>query len=270
MSNLSIHSLSLLCFLFPLLPGGIWNWGSPSMFKNSCSRWILFFSFFLPTSFSLSPSSFCRHPIRSISPLDTSAIPSLPPSISLFALSFIEHRTTCVEMNSPIDYALFSFHSNRIRTTTQVIWTDQPYWKSIIRSHSTLLPSRDNSAMLKTTSLTKTLFNHQTHSQPINLYTPSNTSSSGSVCETDPSSTSSSYKNQLITNGTSHHDETNVSQQEGSTLVLISMIEKLKRELSTVKQAKCQLESLYKVSRSRGCFFLAFRLFAVFVVRLST
>lgn len=178
----------------------------------------------------------------------------------LFSLSRFHRTKNNMCRNEFADRLCSVFFSfDRVRTTTQVIWTDQPHWKSIIRSHSTRFPSRDNSAMLKTTSLTKTLFNHQTHSQPINLYTPSNTSSSGSVCETDPSSTSSSYKNQLSTNGTSHQDETNVSQQEGSTLVLISMVEKLKRELSTIKQAKCQLESLYKVSRRRaGSFSLLF------------
>jgi hypothetical protein len=99
--------------------------------------------------------------------------------------------------------------------------------------------------MIKTTSLTKTLFNHQNHSQLINLYTPSTTSSSGSACETDPSSLSSSCKSNIGNNG---NDETNSIPQDESTLVLLTLINKLKRELATVKQAKSQLETLYKVS----------------------
>jgi hypothetical protein len=98
--------------------------------------------------------------------------------------------------------------------------------------------------MIKTTSLTKTLFTHQTHSQRINLYTPSTTSSSGSICETDPSSMSSSYKSNIGTNGLFINDET----KDESTSVLITLVDKLKRDLITVKQAKSQLETLYKVS----------------------
>lgn len=104
--------------------------------------------------------------------------------------------------------------------------------------------------MLKTTSLTKTLFSHQTNSQPINFLMPSTNSSSGSVCDTDLSSTSSSYKSHLITNGISHHDDTHSMQPDESALVLITVIDKLKRELAAVKNAKTQLETLYKVSRS--------------------
>lgn len=92
--------------------------------------------------------------------------------------------------------------------------------------------------MIKTRKLTKTLYNtNPTHSQPINLYTPSNTSSSGSVCETDPPSISSSCK--------SNNDDLNNIQQDDS---LITSIDKLKRELAATKQAKSQLASLYKVS----------------------
>ena len=96
--------------------------------------------------------------------------------------------------------------------------------------------------MIKTSTLTKTLFNHQNQSQTINLYTPSTTSSSGSVCETDSSSLSSSYKSNVGTN------ETNSSPQDESTLALI---EQLKRELTTVKQAKSQLATLYKVRSTK-------------------
>src|SRR5271154_3496796 len=99
--------------------------------------------------------------------------------------------------------------------------------------------------MIKTTSLTKTLFDHQNHSQIINLYTPSTNSSPGSTCETDPSSLSSSCKSN---NGNNINDDTNSIPQDESTLVLINLIDKLKRELATVKQAKCQLATLYKVS----------------------
>jgi len=102
--------------------------------------------------------------------------------------------------------------------------------------------------MIKTSSLTKTLFNHQNHSQSINLYTPSTTSSSGSVCETDPSSLNSSYKSNIGMNGNNINDEINSIPQDESTLVLISVIDKLKHELTTVKQAKSQLAALYKVS----------------------
>ena len=103
--------------------------------------------------------------------------------------------------------------------------------------------------MLKTTNLTKTLFSHQTHSQPIQLCTPSTTSSSGSVCETDlPSSTGSSYRSHLLTNGV--HSSPVDSQPDESNVVLIQLIDKLKRELATIKHAKCQLETLYKVRES--------------------
>jgi hypothetical protein len=97
--------------------------------------------------------------------------------------------------------------------------------------------------MIKTTNVTKTLYNsHPTHSQPINLYTPSTTSSSGSVCETDPPSISSSYRS-----NTGINDDLINIQQEESTASLIIIIEKLKRELAIVKQAKSQLATLYKV-----------------------
>jgi hypothetical protein len=90
--------------------------------------------------------------------------------------------------------------------------------------------------MIKTAKLTKTVYNtNPIHSQPINLYTPSTNSSSGSICETDPSSISSSYKS---------NDDINHNQQDDS---VINLIDKLKRELTTVKQAKSQLSALYKV-----------------------
>ena len=99
--------------------------------------------------------------------------------------------------------------------------------------------------MLKTTSLTKTIYN--SHSQPINLFTPSTTSSSGSVCEAvDLSSICSSYKS----NNTGNNDDINLNQQDESNISLLNYIDKLKRELVTVKQAKNQLASLYKVSSS--------------------
>jgi hypothetical protein len=99
--------------------------------------------------------------------------------------------------------------------------------------------------MIKTTSLTKTLFDHQNHSQIINFYTPSTTSSSGSGCETDASSLSSSYKSNI---GNHINDDPNSIPPDESTLVLINLIDKLKRELAIVKQAKSQLATLYKVS----------------------
>ncbi len=108
--------------------------------------------------------------------------------------------------------------------------------------------------MIKTSSLTKTLFNHQNQSQPINLYTPSTTSSSGSACETDPSSLSSSYKSNI---GTNINDEMNTIAQDESTLVLMTLIDKLKHELATVKQAKNQLASLYKVSARKLFLFVS-------------
>ncbi|CAF2517506.1 unnamed protein product [Rotaria sp. Silwood2] len=101
--------------------------------------------------------------------------------------------------------------------------------------------------MMKTTSLTKTLFNHQTHSRSVNLYTPSTTSSSESTCETDPSSLSSSYKSNIDTNGINNNDDTTSIPQDKSNLVLITLVDKLKRELATAKQAKSQLETLYRV-----------------------
>ncbi|CAF1096091.1 unnamed protein product [Rotaria sordida] len=97
--------------------------------------------------------------------------------------------------------------------------------------------------MIKTTNLTKTVYNsNPTHSQPINLFTPSTTSSSGSTCETDPPSISSSYKSNIGIN-----DDINHIQHDESSLSLITLIDKLKRELATAKQAKNQLAALYKV-----------------------
>ncbi|CAF3395791.1 unnamed protein product [Rotaria socialis] len=97
--------------------------------------------------------------------------------------------------------------------------------------------------MIKTTNLTKTVYNsHSTHSQPINLFTPSTTSSSGSVCETDPSSICSSYKSN---NGA--HDDITHTQQEESSSSSIALLDRLKRELVAVKQARNQLAALYKV-----------------------
>ncbi|CAF0864016.1 unnamed protein product [Rotaria sp. Silwood1] len=97
--------------------------------------------------------------------------------------------------------------------------------------------------MIKTTNLTKTVYNsHPTHSEPINLFTPSTTSSSGSTCETDPPSISSSYKSNIGIN-----DDINHIQHDESSLSLISLVDKLKRDLATVKQAKNQLATLYKV-----------------------
>jgi hypothetical protein len=105
--------------------------------------------------------------------------------------------------------------------------------------------------MIKTTNLTKTFYNtNPIHSQPIHLYTPSLTSSSGSVCETDPSSITSSYKS-----NTGIIDDIDRFQQEESTAVLITLVEKLKRELATIKQAKSQLSTLYKVSFLFSLFF---------------
>lgn len=115
--------------------------------------------------------------------------------------------------------------------------------------------------MIKTSSLTKTLFNHQNNSQSIHFYTPSSTSSSGSICETDPSSLNSSYKSINGINGNLINDEINSIPQDGSTSVLLTLVDKLKRELVTVKQAKSQLATLYKVSyknKIRNCFDLMF------------
>ncbi|CAF1103584.1 unnamed protein product [Adineta steineri] len=97
--------------------------------------------------------------------------------------------------------------------------------------------------MIKTTNLTKTVFNtNPSHSQPINLYTPSITSSSGSVCETEPSSISSSYKSNIGIN-----DEIDLIHQDESSTGLLVLVDKLKRELVIAKQAKSQLATLYKV-----------------------
>lgn len=92
--------------------------------------------------------------------------------------------------------------------------------------------------MFKTGQLTKTVYNtNPNHSQPIHLFTPSTTSSSGSICETDPSSISSSVR--------SNHEDFNAIPTDES---LIIFIDKLKRELAIVKQAKSQLAALYKVT----------------------
>ena len=100
--------------------------------------------------------------------------------------------------------------------------------------------------MIKTSTLTKTIFNHQNQSQTINFYTPSTTPSSGSIGgETDPTSSSSSCKSNPDAQIT---DEIHTLPPAESTSVLLNLIDKLKRELATVKQAKCQLASLYKVS----------------------
>lgn len=92
--------------------------------------------------------------------------------------------------------------------------------------------------MFKTGQLTKTVYNtNPNHSQPIHLFTPSTTSSSGSICDTDPSSISSSIR--------SNHEDFNGIPTDES---LIAFIDKLKRELTIVKQAKSQLAALYKVN----------------------
>lgn len=104
--------------------------------------------------------------------------------------------------------------------------------------------------MIKTSTLTKTLLNHQNQSQTINLYTPSTTPSSGSIGETDPSSLSSSCKSNI---DTQINEEIHSLPPAESTSVLLNLIDKLKRELATVKQAKCQLASLYKVSSKFAC-----------------
>lgn len=97
--------------------------------------------------------------------------------------------------------------------------------------------------MIKTTNLTKTVYKTRpAHSQPIRLYTPPITSSSGSACETDPSSISSSYRSTAGTN----EDFDGIEPDDSS----IALVDKLKRELATAKQAKSQLAALYKVS---GC-----------------
>lgn len=128
---------------------------------------------------------------------------------------------------------LFSpFRFNGSQCTTCVVWNDNNYSKLVFNEKK----------MIKTTSLTRTLFNHQNQSQTVHLYTPSTTSSSGSVCETDPSSLSSSFKSNHVP------EDINTLPPDESTLVLINLVDKLKRELAAVKQAKSQLASLYKVS----------------------
>lgn len=102
--------------------------------------------------------------------------------------------------------------------------------------------------MLKTTALTRTIFDHQLHAQPITSHTPSTTSSSRSASETEPVSSGSSCKSYNDTNTIDLQDDINTIPQDKSTLVLIALIDKLKRELGTLKQAKSQLETLYKVS----------------------
>ena len=106
--------------------------------------------------------------------------------------------------------------------------------------------------MIKTSTLTKTIFNHQNQSQIINLYTPSTTPSSGSICETDPSSLSSSCKSNI---DAQINEDIHTLPTAESTAILLNLIDKLKRELATVKQAKCQLATLYKVS-SMYCYYL--------------
>lgn len=61
---------------------------------------------------------------------------------------------------------------------------------------------------------------------------------------------SSSYKSQILINGINNSDESHSAQQDESNSVLITVIDKLKRELAVVKQSKNQLETLYKVNRS--------------------
>ena len=78
--------------------------------------------------------------------------------------------------------------------------------------------------MLKTTRLTKALYD----TPPIHLPTSSASSSS---CDTEPSSICSSYKSHASTNDCT-----------------IALLERLKREVTTLRQAKSQLAILYKVS----------------------
>ena len=131
-----------------------------------------------------------------------------------------------IEFNNNALYIHFSLHS------ISSLW------------HVTIIISFQINSMIKTTNLTKTVYNtHPVHSQPIRLYTPSITSSSGSACETEPSSISSSYKSNTGTT-----DDLDHLLSDESTTSLIAIVEKLKRELATTKQAKSQLATLYKVN----------------------
>jgi hypothetical protein len=101
---------------------------------------------------------------------------------------------------------------------------------------------------MKTTNLSRTLFNHHTNSQSINFYIPSTNSSSGSIYDTTASSISSSCRSHINTSDTHNNDDTTSISKPESTVVLLTLIDKLKRELAAVKKANSQLETLYKVS----------------------
>ncbi|CAF0721625.1 unnamed protein product [Adineta steineri] len=99
--------------------------------------------------------------------------------------------------------------------------------------------------MIKTVNLTRTLFNHHSQSQTINISTIT-TTSSGSESETCSTSSETSCKSNVNTIGLNINDDTNTIPNDDSTIVLLNLVDKLKRELSTIKQAKNQLETLYK------------------------
>ena len=108
--------------------------------------------------------------------------------------------------------------------------------------------------MMKTSSLTTTLLNHLTPSQTVtgctpSTHSPSSAASSGSELETVSSiSHGSSRQTTINTLAQNVHDQTDSIEPEDSSEALVNTIEKLKRELAALKQAKTQLETLYKVS----------------------
>lgn len=107
---------------------------------------------------------------------------------------------------------------------------------------------------MKTSSLTTTLLNHLTPSQTVTGCTPtthssSSTASSGSELETVSSiSHGSSRQTTINTLAQNGHDQTDSIEPEDSSEALVNTIDKLKRELVALKQAKTQLKTLYKVS----------------------
>ncbi|CAF1089984.1 unnamed protein product [Adineta ricciae] len=106
--------------------------------------------------------------------------------------------------------------------------------------------------MMKTSSLTTTLLNHLTPTQTVTGCTPSTHSSSsaassGSELETVSSiSHGSSRQTTINTLAQNVHDQTDSVEPEDSSEALVNTIDKLKRELVALKQAKTQLETLYK------------------------
>lgn len=106
-------------------------------------------------------------------------------------------------------------------------------------------------AMIKTTNLTRTLLNHHGQSHSLPICAPPAHASSGSESETTTSvspATSRQTTRNTLDDSINALDQASSVVQDESNAGLLNLVDKLKRELGALKQAKTQLETLYKVS----------------------